>query len=83
MKSLLKFLTVLTILLPLNVNAQELTLHVTPAELDLISEGLGTQPFNKVVPVIQKLRAQMLEQQQKLNVPTSGVAKENPESKKD
>lgn len=41
----------------------EYILKVTPAEVDLISKGLGTQPFNDVVPVINKLRSQVLEQQ--------------------
>jgi hypothetical protein len=41
----------------------EYMLRVTPTELDLISEGLGTQPFTKVVPLINKLRSQVVEQQ--------------------
>jgi hypothetical protein len=42
----------------------EYTLKVSPADIDLISEGLGTQPFNKVVPLIQKLRTQVQQQQE-------------------
>lgn len=48
----------------------EITLKVTPGELDLISEGLQTQPFGKVVPLINKLRQQVMEQQPKPVVPT-------------
>lgn len=43
----------------------ELTFKVTPTELDLISEGLQTQPFGKVVPLINKLRQQIVDQQPK------------------
>lgn len=43
----------------------ELTLKVTAPELDLISEGLQTQPFGKVVPLINKLRQQIVDQQSK------------------
>lgn len=41
----------------------EYYLKVTPAEVDLISKGLGTQPFNDVLSIINKLRAQVMEQQ--------------------
>lgn len=47
----------------------ELILKVTPPELDLISEGLQTQPFGKVVPLINKLRQQIVDQQPKLVAP--------------
>lgn len=40
----------------------EITLKVTQPELDLISEGLQSQPFGKVVPLINKLRTQIMEQ---------------------
>lgn len=43
----------------------EYLLKVTPADVDLISEGLQTQPFGKVVPLINKLRTQIMEQQPK------------------
>ena len=43
----------------------EYTLKVTPAETDLISEGLQTQPFGKVFPLINKLRQQIIDQQPK------------------
>lgn len=51
----------------------ELTLKVSPAELDLISEGLQTQPFGKVVPLINKLREQIIAQQPKPVVPVAPV----------
>lgn len=43
----------------------EIKLTVTPGELELISEGLQTQPFGKVWPLINKLRQQFVEQQPK------------------
>lgn len=43
----------------------ELVLKVTPSELDVISEGLQTQPFGKVVPLMNKLRQQVIDQQPK------------------
>lgn len=48
------------------VQPNEYVLKVTPAELDIISEGLQTQPFGKVVPLINKLRQQVVDQQPKL-----------------
>lgn len=44
----------------------EYVLKVTPTELDIISEGLQTQPFGKVVPLINKLRDQVIAQQPKV-----------------
>jgi len=44
--------------------AEEYTVKITPADADLISEGLQTQPFGKVFPLMNKLRSQILEQQQ-------------------
>ncbi len=43
----------------------ELVLKVTPDEVNTISEGLQTQPFGKVVPLMNKLRQQITEQQPK------------------
>lgn len=72
----MKRLIILTTMLPTLAIAQsttiqhpmavpEWTLKVTPPELDLISEGLQTQPFGKVVPLINKLRQQIVDQQPK------------------
>ena len=47
----------------------EYQLKVTPPELDTISEGLQTQPFGKVAPLMNKLRAQVIEQQPKPDAP--------------
>ena len=47
----------------------EYVLKVSPAEVDLISEGLQTQPFGKVLPLMNKLRSQILEQQPKTEKP--------------
>lgn len=43
----------------------EYILKMTPAEVDIISEGLQTQPFGKVYPLINKLREQIVAQQPK------------------
>lgn len=43
----------------------EYNLKVSPGDLDLISKGLGSQPFNDVVPLMNKLRTQVMEQQPK------------------
>ena len=64
----MKKLLIILLLLPTAANAQ-IRLDVTQAELDIISEGLQTQPFGKVVPLINKLRDQILAQQPKPVVP--------------
>lgn len=46
----------------------ECNIHVTNPELDLISKGLQTQPFGEVVPLINKLRDQIIAQQPKPEV---------------
>lgn len=43
--------------------------HITSAEADLISDGLQTQPFGKVFPLISKMRSQIIEQQAVFNKP--------------
>ncbi len=53
------------------------TLTVTPAELDIISEGLQTQPFKSVLPLMNKLREQVVGQQTPPKAPPS------PEPKKE
>ena len=54
----------------------EYNLKVTPAEIDILSEGLQTQPFGKVFPLINKLREQVLAQQPKVTpVPPADPAK--------
>lgn len=50
---------------PVSPPVPEINLKVTQPELDLISEGLQTQPFGKVVPLINKLRQQIMDQQPK------------------
>lgn len=40
-------------------------IKLTPAELDIVSEGLQTQPFGKVFPLMNKLREQIIAQQPK------------------
>lgn len=57
----------------------ELTFKVTPAEVDVIAKGLESQPYKDVVPLLQKLRQQFVDQQPKTeSVP---VPKEAPEKK--
>jgi len=41
----------------------EYSLKVTSTELELIGKALGTQPYNDVVPLMSKLRQQVMEQQ--------------------
>lgn len=54
-------------LFPISALAQnpvpELILKVTALELEIIGKGLGTQPYNDVVPLMNKLRQQVMEQQ--------------------
>lgn len=45
-------------------NPAEYHLKITGAEVDLIGKALGTQPFSEVAPLVQKLRQQIMEQQQ-------------------
>jgi hypothetical protein len=61
-----KFLLISCCLLSFNANAQqtEYTVKLTAQELDLIGEGLGTQPFKVVAPLLQKMREQIAAQQQ-------------------
>lgn len=47
----------------------EYVIKITPPELDVISEGLQTQPFKQVVPIINKLRQQVIDQQKAFNAP--------------
>lgn len=50
---------------PVPVPPQEFTIKLTGPELDVIGKGLGTQPFNDVAPLLQKLREQVQAQQPK------------------
>lgn len=51
---------------------QEFNLKVTTDDINIISEALGTQSFNKVVVLVNKLRVQILEQQ-KPQAPAANV----------
>ena len=51
--------------------AQDYTLKVTNDELTIISDGLMTQPYGKVAPLITKLREQYIAQQPKPVPPKS------------
>jgi hypothetical protein len=59
------------------INQIEYNIKLTGPDLDLIGEGLNTQPFGKVVPLINKIKAQILEQQQAAQ-PKSPAAPEVP-----
>lgn len=54
----------------------EFVLKVTPPELDIIGKGVGKLPFEEAAPLIQKLRQQVVEQQQ------VGIPKKVEEEKK-
>lgn len=62
-----KTILIAALMLPTITAAQtqptEYVLKVTPQELDVISEGLQSQPFKLVVPIINKLREQVIKQQ--------------------
>lgn len=47
------------------VQPMEYNLKITPQELDLLAKALGQMPYNEVVPMFQKLRSQIVEQQSK------------------
>lgn len=59
-------------------NKPEVILRVTAEELTIISDGLQTQPFGKVVPLINKLQGQVMAQQPKPVVPVPPVAETKP-----
>ena len=51
------------------VPEQQYNIQVTASELNTISDGLQLEPFGKVLPLINKLREQVLAQQPKPVVP--------------
>lgn len=61
---------------PVSQPQTEIILKVTPPELDILSEGLQTQPFGKVMPLMNKLRQQVLEQQKPVVPPSSPLKEE-------
>ena len=48
---------------------QEFNLKVDTKDIDLISEGLGSLPYNKVAPLFGKLAKQLSLQQQSVPAP--------------
>jgi hypothetical protein len=56
--------------------AEEYMLKVDANELNLISDGLMTQPYGKVMPLMQKLREQYIAQQPKPPVQAPAPAPE-------
>lgn len=65
-----KFLVIVVLLAtPAMAQQADYNIKVTSAELDTISEGLQTQPFGKVFPLMNKLREQIIAQQPKPEAP--------------
>lgn len=72
---------------------KEYNLNVTSDDLNLISDGLGYEPLNKALPLINKLRGQFIAQQPKPEpskveqpkpeVPKAEVKPAEPETKPD
>lgn len=54
---------------PVSQPQTEIILKVTPSDIDILSDGLQTQPFGKVMPLINKLRQQVMEQQKPVTPP--------------
>lgn len=48
---------------PKPAQQREYTLKVTDEDLNLLAAGLQTQPYGRVAPLINKLQAQIIEQQ--------------------
>ncbi len=55
----------LAMLISTSAMAEDFTIKLTGPELDIVGKGLGTQPFNDVAPLLQKLREQVAAQQPK------------------
>jgi len=53
---------------------KEVTLTVTPAELTVIGDALGSVPYAKVAPLMAKLQGQVVKQQQPVQPQGSPVA---------
>lgn len=58
--------------------APEIVLKVTQDDLEIISQGLQTQPFGKVAPLFNKLREQITAQQKPVVPPISPNVGEKP-----
>lgn len=77
----MKALVIALVLFPTVAFAQqqtEYTVKITSEELNLISDGLQTQPFGKVVVLINKLRAQIMEQTKPPAPPVVETPKDEP-----
>lgn len=48
---------------PVQPQPAEYTIKLTTAEIDIVGKALGTQPYQDVALIIQKLRQQIVEQQ--------------------
>lgn len=59
----MKKLVLLAMLVASPTMAQEVTLKVTAQELGVIGKALGTQPYNDVASLVNKLQTQLIEQQ--------------------
>jgi hypothetical protein len=54
---------------PAPIAPQELVFKVTPDEANLISDGLQEMPLKKALPLLNKLRNQVAEQQKPVEAP--------------
>lgn len=73
------------IILPSFATAQnvppEYILKVSPAQLEVIGKALGKLTFDEVATLMQQLRQQVVEQQQKLNPISTPTPSPAPEQK--
>lgn len=47
----------------------EYIIKLTPADVAVVGKALGSQPFNDVAPLLQKLQGQIEEQNKKASAP--------------
>ena len=59
------------------VQPVEYNFKLNEAEINVISKGLGTQPFAEVAPIMQKMQKQFIDQQPKPK-PVDPAAKADP-----
>jgi hypothetical protein len=60
----------------LSQEAKPFTFTVTPQELGVIAQALGSMPYREAAPVLHKLEAQLREQQAKPAAPGAPVEPE-------
>lgn len=65
-------------ILPISAMAQDVTLTVNPAELQLVGRGLGKLLYDEAAPLISKLQGQVTAQQQPKVEPQKPVDNDKP-----